>query len=603
MTNLRDKIAQDYNTISSTTTKSTLSGIDLQGAISYAKDELRKMPTDPTLRSWLTIISQRESDNTEIRSQLDDLKDFVDAQWKRIIPAPVFDAPTTVNQAVVGAPVRADINNGIKEVKEALSEINPENLEKAISMSEKFINMLSTGETQMTLRGVHGAIIFQILRDAWHNLIMQGGQVTIMPKPGTDVVNLQEKLQTLVNTGRISLDTIKIGMLYSSPTFAKYAEMKKTKDASGKDIIEPKASSQDFMIYLTDLQKAGNKSRDIQSILGSQNMLTWVNMQQAIKGFQDMGQIGQWIEKNPQIVQNAANAGNTQIDVISKNIAPTPVIMSSEPNNTLTGKVAKDGVTGWHVTGIAWDASKGFVQGIGDVLSLGKWDPLATLGIGAALIYGAYKVFQKFGFLRGLGTLFGLGAMNNIEKIMGRFGVDVGDAAKKVKTAAEEATEKAKKLAEDIGSTEEKKDAAKKEEPKETESQKPISNKIRTSPEFKAILDPTKLAEKKKNGDIEAYLNFINTDLKNINTDRFVNPKNSEHSIFSIKSSLDPSIILPPNLDPAVLKSVMRMYMTGTYMSEVKMSEPANITIRTDKIKKIPQWSSSLHDAIVAIHQ
>ena len=80
MTNLRDKIAQDYNTISSTTTKSTLSGIDLQGAISYAKDELRKMPTDPTLRSWLTIIAQRESDNTEIRSQLDDLKDFVDAQ-------------------------------------------------------------------------------------------------------------------------------------------------------------------------------------------------------------------------------------------------------------------------------------------------------------------------------------------------------------------------------------------------------------------------------------------------------------------------------------------------------------------------------------------
>jgi hydroxymethylpyrimidine/phosphomethylpyrimidine kinase len=103
---------------------------------------------------------------------------------------------------------------------------------------------------------------------------MQGGQVTIMPKPGTDVVNLQEKLQTLINTNRISLDTVKIGMLYSSPAFAKYAEMKKTKDASGKDIIDPKASSQDFMMYLTDLQKAGNKSGDLQSILGSQAMLT-----------------------------------------------------------------------------------------------------------------------------------------------------------------------------------------------------------------------------------------------------------------------------------------------------------------------------------------
>jgi hypothetical protein len=97
MATLRDKITQDYNTISSTATKSTLSGADLQGAIAYAKEELRKVPTEPTLKSWLTIIAQRESDNTEIRSQLDDLKDFLDAQGKRIIPAPVVDNPGKEN--------------------------------------------------------------------------------------------------------------------------------------------------------------------------------------------------------------------------------------------------------------------------------------------------------------------------------------------------------------------------------------------------------------------------------------------------------------------------------------------------------------------------
>lgn len=129
--------------------------------------------------------------------------------------------------------------------------------------------MLPTGDTQTTLRGVHGAIIFQILRDAGHNLVMNGGQITIVPKPGEDVVRLQEKLQTLVETKKISLDTIKIGMLYSSPSFQKYATDKKTADG----MISPNASSQDFITYLTDLQKAGNKSGDIATILGSQAML------------------------------------------------------------------------------------------------------------------------------------------------------------------------------------------------------------------------------------------------------------------------------------------------------------------------------------------
>lgn len=143
-------------------------------------------------------------------------------------------------------------NNGVKEVKEALSEINPENLEKAITTSEKFINMLPAGDTQTTLRGVHGAVIFQILRDAGHNLVMQNGKVTIIPKAGIDIVRLQEKLQTLVETKKISLETIKIGMLYSSPSFQKYATDKKTADG----MISPNVNSQDFIKYLSDLQNA-----------------------------------------------------------------------------------------------------------------------------------------------------------------------------------------------------------------------------------------------------------------------------------------------------------------------------------------------------------
>jgi hypothetical protein len=214
-------------------------------------------------------------------------------------PGPITQAPsaqTTGNQTAAA---------GIAEIKEALAEINPESLEKAISVSERFINAIPSADLKNTLRWVHGAIIFQILRDAGHNLVLRGGQVEIIPKPGVNVVNLQEKLQTLVRTNRISLDTIKMGMLYSSPSFKTYSALKKTRDANGKELIDPTASIKDFVTYLKDLQKAGDTSSDIQAILQSSSSLNWVNMQQAIRGFQDMGQIGEWINRNPNDARDA----------------------------------------------------------------------------------------------------------------------------------------------------------------------------------------------------------------------------------------------------------------------------------------------------------
>ena len=85
---------------------------------------------------------------------------------------------------------------------------------------------------------------------------MQNGQITIVPKPGIDVVNLQEKLQTLINTGSLSLETIQLGMLYSSPAFKEYASLKKVTAADGKELIDPRASTQDFLQYVQDLEKS-----------------------------------------------------------------------------------------------------------------------------------------------------------------------------------------------------------------------------------------------------------------------------------------------------------------------------------------------------------
>ncbi|MBC7503920.1 TrbC/VirB2 family protein [Candidatus Gracilibacteria bacterium] len=632
---LRERITQDYTAIASTSTKSTLSGSELQGAIAYAKSELSNDPKDPTLKSWLTIIAQRESDNSEIRFQLDELKDFLDAQGKRIIPAPVFDvSPTTVIKNGIPVPLIPSLRqinnqNGVAEVREALSEINPENLEKAITMSEKFINMIPFPETKNTLRGVHGAIIFQILRNAGHNLVMKNGQIEIIPKPGVDVVRLQEKLQTLIENKKISLDTIKMGMLYSSPSFQKYAEDKKTSDG----IVSPNATSQDFLKYISDLKKSGDKTTDITTLLESQSMLQGVNMQQAIKGFQDMGQVNaEWLRQDPQKVANAI-AGNVATAPAQAGAPSNPkrivVLSSSTQDGSPPSSPPKPGTAGYymHMAGteagsFGADAGKNVGTALGAVgNTLGGFvkgvnEGAGPLGAGIAvigLIYAGYKLLTgevkgHSGFFWSVVTLLGGSALVAGLK---RFGIDMSDmtaseAVDKAKKATEKATEKAKKLAGGAGSadgdTEEAIKATKKEESKETESQKSISDKIRNSPEFNKILAPAKLAEKKKNANIEDYLKYINTDLKNTKTDMLIKPANNDHNIFSQKSSLDPSIILPSNFDPAIFKSMMRMYITGIYMSEIKMNEVENIAIIKEKIGKIPKDSPTLHEAIIAIH-
>jgi hypothetical protein len=189
-----------------------------------------------------------------------------------------------------------------------------------------------------------------MLRDAGYNLIMSNGKITIKHKSSEDSVRIQEKLQTLIENKKISLDTFKIGILYSSPSFEKYATDKKTAD--GK--ISPNASSQDFIEYVNAMKNAGNKNPDIVSILESRSMLSGVNMQQAIKGFQDMGQVAEWKKNNEKIlsqVETQLSAVVTQSPVAPQSV-PRQLVAPAEPNTTLTGKLTQDGVTGGHVTGV-----------------------------------------------------------------------------------------------------------------------------------------------------------------------------------------------------------------------------------------------------------
>lgn len=171
------------------------------------------------------------------------------------------------------------------------------------------------------------------------------------------------------------------------------------------------------------------------------------------------------------------------------------------------------------------------------------------------------------------------------------------------KTAAQEAAEKAKKLA---GDTDKKEGEKKVEEkkPNETPSQKIASDKIRGNSDIQKLIASAQLPGKQKNAPLERYLEFINTDLKEKNVGIFLKSvNNNDNTIFANNQLLDPSISLPLDFDPVIFKSIMRMYITGTYMSSVKMNDPANITIITNSIQKIIFNNTTLSQAVEQIQK
>ncbi len=543
------------------------------------------------LLDWMDAFSDIKIENdSTAEARREKIKSEMAKLRTAITPTPAVPvAPSSIVwHVVLGATTQSvEVKNWVAEVKEVLAEINPENLEKAIATSEKFINLAPSAETKATLRGVHGAIIFQILRDAGHNLMMKNGQIEIMPKPGTDVVNLQAKLQTLVNTGRISLDTIKIGMLYSSPSFAKYTEMRRAKDPmTGKESIDPNASPANFITYLTDLQKAGNKSGDIATILGSQAMLQWVNMQQAIKGFQDKGQVeAEWVKQDPKKVAEAIGWWVNLTD--TPPVAPwAPTIVPKSPSTPPKPGTAEyyANIAGTEAGKFGADAGKNagaVLGGIGNTLGwFVKWvwewaGPLGAWVAVIGLLYAGYKLLTgqvnwHSGFFWSVMALLGWsGLMAGLK----RFGIDipdmtVWDAADKTKKIAEEATEKAKKLAGGSGTTEEKKNEQKKwdEKPAETTGLTDAKKYLRTSiTADKSLVERVNSAANIKwntsTAKFDEYINYIEKDIADTPLSKIF-PTDHTKSIFhdSINTELSPS----STIWVKIFKRVMRAYLMGT---------------------------------------
>jgi hypothetical protein len=496
-------------------------------------------------------------------------------------------------------------NAWVQEIEQTLKEINPETLDKAITISEQFINQVKDPQTQATLRGVHGAIILNMLRQAGHNLMIRDGKVTIEPKPGVSVVDLETKLQTLVDTRRLSIDTLKTWLLYSSPAFKKYAtELGITKDSQGNVTISPQANGKAFLAYVSELKKAGQNSPDITSLLASASMLESVDFQQAIKWFQDLGQVSAFAEKNPGMLAAVSTTLNT---TSSQGSSWTPA--KKETNTTITGQLAWNGVTGGKVTSTLSLAGQGLTQGFGDLMKLGKGDPIATLGIGAALFYGVYKMFKQFGFFGGIAGFLGLGALNNWEKIGGNF----SGAWKTVEEILDKASDKIDQIRWKTWSdvTPPVQPAELTDAPKElTDDQVYLRDKIMQNASVIESVDRLSQMSKKDKkpeiGTMEDYLEFIEKDLKDVPLNKLF-PEDHKESIFY--DDFNTPISVPDKLSKKMLKKVLRAYLGGANMAQLSgewdalgASDKDNFLktygITTDDIK-----NKNFSDILARVHQ
>jgi vacuolar-type H+-ATPase subunit E/Vma4 len=479
------------------------------------------------------------------------------------------------------------VDPNIEKLRDGFGELTAESLEARVLFTDEVLKNIQESPMKSTVRNIYAGVIFDVFRASGHNLILSGNQVTIVPKAWVDVVDLQEKLQTLVNTGRIPLENLKVGMLYSSPSFARYVELKKTKTSDGKTLIDPKATPEDFMTYVADRRRARDKNPDLETIEKSRSMVTRTNFQAAIAWYADMGQMWEWVKKNPDIVKDAVNAGaatSAPAPVVnpassrwtnSSNNLPTP---REEPNNRLTGRLLNPVAWGTNgqVTNAVYESWKGLTWGLKDALSVGRWDPLFQAVIGLALIFGIFKSVQKFGFLKTLWGGLVLGGLNNIENILGK------DAARKVGETVDEATAKAKKLAEEAaekakaaaawawaaasGAVDEAKKAlqSKTDTSKISEFQKSGMKNIESNKSLLEDIENHAKSNPNQNAPLATYLEVLHKDsVQNITLDKIVYTSHQDFSIFSEKpdSQFGDNPDIPTNVSRRLLKQVIRSYL------------------------------------------
>jgi hypothetical protein len=559
-----------------------------------------------SFKEWEDLIKNFESDKNKVTDK---------------IATATASAATTVNKSVTWAPastvgttknILSDIDKQIQkwEFNKKLDVMSMEKLESSLKDTENIAKLIPVSHTALG-RWVVGSMMLGRLQELWYHVWINADNTVFVESIHKDAIDVTNKINAQIrSSGSVMSDIIRSGMLSMSPSFRQYAS---SKTIDGK-VASPQSST-DYKQYL-DLQlskdpKAVTTFSD-RSFLSSYSKggFNKYDLSTMISQSRDLQKVWAFVESHPAIVAQVQSLTANPSIVSSTIIAPS--VVSSTPD-TKAGKAA--GVVGETVGTVAgatgaviWTVATETVSTWWTILSEATKTGWAMWAIGViGLLIGS---IWKFGFWKTMMGVVGIGWASAIANAAENGTLD-------------KITDKMRKGADKLGKTVDKvtgdasvawaavvwekkwdeKPTDKKEETKETDWQKLISDKIRELPEFKKIIESASLPGKKNNASLDKYLSFINNDLKDKNAEVFYKPKDSNHSIFTASPLLDTSIALPPGFDPMIFKSIMRMYLTGTYMPSTKMDEPANVDIIKKAFWKVTSENPTLSQALGLIQK
>ena len=95
---------------------------------------------------------------------------------------------------------------------------------------------------------------------------------------------------------------MKLGLLYSSPTFTEYASLKKTTTGA----VDPNASIDDYKTY-ADKTPTNPPHLADKAVIASIGSLRTLNFQQVLAGYSDLGLAEKFKQANPTLINNLIN--------------------------------------------------------------------------------------------------------------------------------------------------------------------------------------------------------------------------------------------------------------------------------------------------------
>lgn len=469
-----------------------------------------------------------------------------------------------------------------QKFQEKMKEFTPESLESSVRWMEWAMNSVPNVINKATLRWVYGSVFLDTLRQKGIHLSLQWVDTIVLEPKGNELVKkFEEKMSTLVRTGVLSMDTIKLGLLYSSPTFTEYAPLNKTQD--GK--VDPKASISDYEQYARQDPKNPSNPADWALSL-SLASLRGMNFTQVLWDYQDLGLAEKIIKQNTALVQSALTAWVLSWGVVvvpNGTPPPVPTWKPTQPMNP--GSPWNDGPVQNGADAVAGKAGEfagtvadniggfagGFTQAIGKWFE--KWGTVGGLAIAIIMIVWLWKWLNKEWDIPLLwktswwiGVLALFAGKSGFDMLKSNGIIKWGSSDKKPWDTPAGATDKPAPAKADPALAETAATLPEGLSP----SEKVGAERVLNMESLKPILAKERKQYPAKPKD---YLTFLAKDLKDVPVSALISRDNPDLSIFSAKEGLDSRIKLPNTMDPNMFKRIARVYLIGKDLSNQALED------------------------------